>query len=140
MYIEDFNFVRLYGWLKLIGPELSMALTILDLEFGGDSGWSNARRYLEVKETQLSPKINVVISGRHGMSAAFAPACEIGADLRKAGVSWDQIEKTLDKSQRLVEISEFNMDWPYDSDEFDDDDMSMDGHSFRSIQPLHAPW
>ena len=63
------------------------------------------------------------------MTFAFNAACEIGADLRKAGISWDQIEQTLRKSQVLAGISGIDEDWPYDSDDSDDfDDHYMNMH------------
>ncbi len=129
MYIQNFNLIPLFGWLNLIGLDLAMALRTLYLDFRGATGWANVRRYLEVKETQLSPDFSVAITGRSSMTFAFNAACEIGADLRKAGISWDQIEQTLRKSQVLAGISGIDEDWPYDSDDSDDfDDHYMNMH------------
>ncbi len=101
-----------YDWLKAIGPDYSKIIRQINIEIPG-YGWANIRHFLEVKESLLAPDVNVEFEiDNLYLEDSWRKALTVGSELRIAGLSWDQIQRTLGLINSIMDNTAFCGEWP----------------------------
>ena len=110
LHVKNLNFEPIFKWLSDIGPTRSHTIAGLTIFLDGkDSkqGWWNAQRYVEAKETLLSPDAKVSFRGNnYTQRIAWRHTVSMVTHLREAGLSWDQIQKTFVEARKVMDWSE----------------------------------
>jgi len=111
LHVQNLNFDPVFKWLANIGLTRSHTIAGLTVHLiGRDSkdGWSNAQRYVEAKETLLSPGAKVSFRGNnYSQRIAWRHVVNmVTTHLREAGLAWDRIQKTLIDARKVMDWSD----------------------------------